>query len=56
MNIENYAKKIENKRYLTYKSICDTLLRGLNCVIAKESTTDLLGYSNGGYREKITGF
>lgn len=53
MNIENYAKKIKEDKYLTYKSICDTLLNNINCVIAKESTADLLGYSNGGYREKI---
>lgn len=54
MDIFDYAHKKEEKDYLTYAEACLTLLAGYDCVIAKESIADLLGYSNGGYRDKIT--
>ena len=54
MTIVDYAREKEEKNYLTYADICLTLLGDIDCVIAKESAADLLGYSNGGIREKIT--
>ena len=54
MTITDYANQKEKKDYLTYADICLTLLGNLDCVVAKESVSDLLGYSNGGIREKIT--
>ncbi len=54
MTITDYALELEAKNYLTYADICLTLLGNIDCVIAKESAADLLGYSNGGIRDKIT--
>lgn len=53
MSIYEYADSIDSNKHITYYDVFKTLLKDIECVVCLESAADLLGYSNGGYRDKI---
>ena len=53
-SIYDYAKEINNDtKLLTFYSVFKILLENIDCVVCLESAVDLLGYSNGGFRNQI---
>ena len=52
-SIYNYADEIDNNKHITFYDVFKTLLKGVDCIVCKESASDLLGYSNGGFRQNI---
>lgn len=59
MNNENksifsYAAEKNNQvQLLAFYDAAKVLLQGLDCVVCMESSADILGYSNGGFRNQI---
>lgn len=53
IDIHNYADSIDNNKHITFYDVYKTLLNGIDCIVCLESSADLLGYSNGGYRPNI---
>ena len=52
--IYDYANENNNtKQHISFNDVFSTLLDGIDCVVCLESSADLLGYSNGGFRSKI---
>ena len=52
-SIYDYAFQIDRKKHISIYDIFKTLLKDIDCIICLDSATDLLGYSNGGFRNKI---
>lgn len=52
-SIFEYAKEKSNKKILNSYAAFKVLLEGIDCIVCLESAADLLGYSNGGYRDQI---
>ena len=53
-SIWNYAMEKDNQaRLLTFYDVAKVLLQDLNCIVCLESSADILGYSNGGFRHQI---
>ena len=49
-----YAMEKDNQaRLLTFYDVAKVLLQDLNCIVCLESSADILGYSNGGFRHQI---
>lgn len=53
LSIYDYAKKKTNAKLLTFFDVYKVLLEGIDGIVCLESASDLLGYSNGGFRAKI---
>ena len=53
-SIYEYANEKDNNKHISFYDVFSTLLKDIDCIICLESAADLLGYSNGGYREKIS--
>ena len=53
-SIYDYANSISSEEHISFYDVFNTLLKDIDCIICRESAADLLGYSNGGYRKKIT--
>lgn len=53
-SVFDYAsEKDRNANLLTFYSVYKVLLKGIDCIVCLESASDLLGYSNGGFRHQI---
>lgn len=53
-SIFSYAAEKDNQaRLLTFYDAAKVLLQDLNCIVCMESSADILGYSNGGFRNQI---
>ena len=53
-SIFEYARELDQKSELyTFCDVDKILLKDLNCIVCMESASDLLGYSNGGFRHQI---
>ena len=53
-SIFTYAReKDNNAKLLTFASVYKILLKDIDCVVCLESAADLLGYTNGGFRNQI---
>ena len=53
-SIYDYANEKDNLKHISFYDVFSTLLKNIDCIICLESASDLLGYSNGGYRDKIS--
>ena len=53
MSIYDYAREIDNNEHITYYEVYKVLLKNIDCIVCKESSADLLGHSNGGFRRNI---
>lgn len=52
-SIYDYANSIDSNKHISFYDVFKTLLNDIECIICKESAIDLLGYSNGGFRNVI---
>ena len=52
-SIYSYAKDITDDDVITFYDATKILLNGLNCIVCLESSADIQGYSNGGFRHQI---
>lgn len=52
-SIFEYALSLGCTKCLTFYQCFQFLLKDLECIVCCESAADLLGYSNGGFRNKI---
>ena len=52
-SIYSYAKDITDEDVITFYDAAKVLLKGLDCIICRESAADIQGYSNGGFRHQI---
>lgn len=52
-SIYNYAKEISNSKMMCFYDVYKILLEGIDCIVCLESASDLQGFSNGGFRNKI---
>lgn len=53
ISIFKYAEELGCSKCLTFLDVFSFLLNGIDCIVCCESAVDLLGYSNGGFRNKI---
>lgn len=53
-SLYEYADKIDDNKHISFYDVFKTLLKNIDCIICLESAADLLGYSNGGFRSKIS--
>ena len=54
-SIFSYAYDLDKSSpLLTFLNVDQILLKNLDCIVCLESSADLLGYTNGGFRHKIT--
>lgn len=52
-SIYDYANEIDNNKHISFCDVFTTLLKNIDCIVCRESASDLLGFSNGGFRNKI---
>lgn len=52
-SIYDYANEIDSNKHISFSDVFNTLLNGIDCIVCLESASDLLGYSNDGFRSKI---
>lgn len=52
-SIFEYAEYLGCPKVLNFYDAFKFLLKDINCIVCKESAADLMGYSNGGFRNNI---
>ena len=52
-SIYSYALEFTDEDVITFYDAAKVLLKGLDCIVCRESAADIQGYSNGGFRHQI---
>lgn len=52
-SVFSYAKSLGCPTVLNFYDAFKFLLKDIDCIVCRESAADLMGYSNGGFRNKI---